>query len=246
MRFRELGIILNRYYKQLELFSKAGKVFPLVRYSDILRGIKAAHEIQQKMIGRHCGDMGDKLSQYCSIIQFVRARRTLNMDGIEIGTLFGGSCLMKLFAMRHSGVNGKVICIDPMAGFYDNTNDPVTGLGVTPETLFRNLALFSFPKESIDLRQVFSDDAEATAGLGLGRFATLLIDGDHSFEGVIKDWEHYNLFVAKGGYVLFDDYDEPIWPSVTEAVNKILDSLSEEEWRPCGKLGTTFVLQRLA
>jgi len=34
----------------------------------------------------------------------------------------------------------------------------------------------------------------------------LFIDGDHSYNGIIKDFKNYFPFVNKGGYIVFDDY----------------------------------------
>jgi len=219
-------------------------MFPFVKKTDILRGIKTVNEIQQRMIGRHCGDLGDKLAQYCSIVQFVRSTGAEAFDNIEIGTLFGGSCLTKLFAMRDLGVRGKVICIDPMDGYYGQSTDPITGMEVNSKILYRNLEIFRFSGESIELRQTFSNSDQAYAGLNEGRFATLMIDGDHSYDGVIHDWECYRRFIGINGFVLFDDYDDPSWPDVTNAVNKIINSDSQR-WRSCGRLGTTFIFQRI-
>lgn len=150
---------------------------------------------------------------------------------------------MKLIAMRDLGVQGRIICIDPMTGYYNQEVDPTTGLEVTPEVFYNNLETFSFPKETVELRQVFSNSDQAYDGLDERRFATLMIDGDHSYDGMLYDWECYQRFVTVGGFVLFDDYSDPNWPDVTVAVNKILSMLCSE-WKPCGKLGTTFILQR--
>ncbi len=38
-----------------------------------------------------------------------------------------------------------------------------------------------------------------------GHCDLVLVDGDHSYEGVRADWEHWRGFVAPGGHVLFHD-----------------------------------------
>ena len=189
--------------------------------------------------------LGDKLAQYCSIVQYIRANQVLAADSIEIGTLFGGSCLAKLIAMRDLDVQGKIICIDPMTGYYNQQVDPMTGLEVTPEVLYRNLEIFSFPRETVELREVFSNSDQAYDGLDGHRFATLMIDGDHSYDGVLHDWERYRMFVTIGGFVLFDDYADPSWPDVAAAVRRVLSS-RPSQWKACGQLGTTFILQRIS
>lgn len=241
---RTVKLWLKAWLEHRHLISQVQGMFPLVRRTDILIGIAVMDEIQRRIIGRHCGGVGDKLAQYCSIVQYVRANEVLAVDSIEIGTLFGGSCLAKLIAMRDLGLQGKIVCIDPMTGYYDQQVDPVTGRKVSPEVLYRNVEILSFPRESVELRQVLSTCVEAYDGLDESRFATLMIDGDHSYIGVLHDWECYQRFVAVGGFVLFDDYSHPSWPHVTSAVRKVLGSLSSQ-WKACGQLDTTFILQRV-
>jgi cephalosporin hydroxylase len=235
---------LKAFLKHRRLIFHLRSVFPQITRNDLLRGLGDINIIQRKIIGRYCGDLGDKIAQYFSIVQYARAQNVSEMDSIEIGTLFGGSCLSQLSAMRNLNVKGKVVCIDPMAGYYDQKTDPKTGIEVNPEVFYHNLEIFSFSKASVELRQFKSDMEGAYNNLAEGQFATLIIDGDHSYDGVMHDWDCYNRFIAKGGFVLFDDYDEPYWPDVTTAVDQIANNLSEQ-WHPCGKLGTTFIFQRV-
>jgi len=226
-----------------KLCRDAETLLPLVKQADMERALRAICLIEGHMIGRWCGDLGDKLLQYLSVVQVARATGSKTIDSVEIGTLFGGSCLIKLLAMRDLGVQGKVVCIDPMSGFYDQTCDPQTGLAVTAEVFFENIERFGFTKEAVDLRQVKSSDPRATEGLREGSFATLLIDGDHSYRGVRYDWENYYRFVRPGGIVLFDDYSEPEWPEITVFACELIDSL-RDGWRKLGHLGTTMLLSR--
>lgn len=51
----------------------------------------------------------------------------------------------------------------------------------------------------------------------------LFIDGDHSFNGVIQDYDMYIDMVKDGGYIVFDDYnDSQFSPEVKIAVDSIL------------------------
>jgi cephalosporin hydroxylase len=38
----------------------------------------------------------------------------------------------------------------------------------------------------------------------------LFIDGDHTLDGVKNDFERYNKYVKKGGFIIFDDYHHEI------------------------------------
>ena len=41
-------------------------------------------------------------------------------------------------------------------------------------------------------------------------FDLLFIDGDHTLDGVKNDFERYNKYVKKGGFIIFDDYHHEI------------------------------------
>lgn len=50
----------------------------------------------------------------------------------------------------------------------------------------------------------------------------LLIDGDHSEEGITGDIKAWFRHVRPGGFVSFHDYDAPVWPAVKPAVDKYM------------------------
>ena len=55
----------------------------------------------------------------------------------------------------------------------------------------------------------------------------LFIDGDHSYGGVVKDFNMYSNLVNQGGYIVFDDYNDNTYsPSVKSAVDDIVKKLN--------------------
>lgn len=48
----------------------------------------------------------------------------------------------------------------------------------------------------------------------------LFIDGDHSYEGCMDDWNNFSPFVKKGGWVFFHDCDETS-PGVVQVFDEI-------------------------
>ncbi|MEA3437149.1 MAG: CmcI family methyltransferase [Thermodesulfobacteriota bacterium] len=235
--------MMSHSQEELKLWEILQKLFSMVEYSDFKRALECIALIDKQIIGRHCGDLGDKVAQYLAIIQFFRKSGVEGADSIEIGTLFGGSCLIKLMAMRDLNVGGKIICIDPMEGYYGNKVDPYSGLEVKTDILFNNLDIFGFSKEAIELKRMPSNENQATAGLVEGAYATLMIDGDHSYQGVRSDWDQYNNFVSKGGFILLDDYAEPAWPDITKFVKELIGILPPD-WDVIGQIGTTFLLKK--
>lgn len=58
----------------------------------------------------------------------------------------------------------------------------------------------------------------------------LFIDGDHSFDGVLADFNTYSDLVNIGGYIVFDDYNDSVHsPNVKLAVDSLLPSLVDYE-----------------
>lgn len=229
--------------REEQLVAAFKRVFPHVERFDLRRALNAIAAVEQNMVGRHCGDLGDKLSQYLSIVEFVRATGVNTIDSLEIGTLFGGSALTKLSAMRDLNVKGRVVCIDPLKGFYDEDVDSITGLPVNPQIIYENLRRFGFDASQVEIRRFLSSDTQAWSGLQSGHFGHLMIDGDHSFAGVQGDWQQYNQFVAPGGIVIFDDYADHRWPDITE-FGKYVDQTLDASWKASKLLGTSIILQK--
>lgn len=65
----------------------------------------------------------------------------------------------------------------------------------------------------------------------------LFIDGNHQYDGVVKDFNNYKDFVVKGGYIIFDDYEDYQYsPDVKLAVNDLIKSLDITEYEIIGSL----------
>ena len=58
----------------------------------------------------------------------------------------------------------------------------------------------------------------------------IFIDGDHSYSGVISDFEMYSTLIKENGYIIFDDYNDSKYsPQVKLAVDFIISNLTEYE-----------------
>jgi predicted O-methyltransferase YrrM len=57
----------------------------------------------------------------------------------------------------------------------------------------------------------------------------LFIDGDHSYDGVMNDFELYSQLVKNGGYIVFDDYNDSIFsPDVKQVVDFLISRIDKE------------------
>lgn len=74
--------------------------------------------------------------------------------------------------------------------------------------------------------------------------AAILIDGDHSYEGVRSDCFHFLNHVVLDGYAFFHDYQRESLPEVTKAVDEYMTD--RPQWQPVGVAGTLGVWRRIA
>ncbi len=111
---------------------------------------------------------------------------------LEIGTLHGGSALIVCGALDASGnTDAKIICLDPRPQ-------------VAPETLDK-----IHHRATVITGYSPQDLPQAQQAVGGGLFDLVLIDGDHSRNGVMRDAEGVLAHVAKGAHLLFHDCHNP-------------------------------------
>lgn len=114
---------------------------------------------------------------------------------VEIGSYGGASLLQSYLALKRTYASVEGYAVDPACS---------TGL----QTVLQHTA------EEITYLQMFSQDA---APLLQQVFATdgnypefILVDGDHSYEGVYRDILHYYPLLKPGGVMMFHDFLPPI------------------------------------
>jgi len=105
---------------------------------------------------------------------------------LEIGTFQGGSALVAKTAMDASSSTGKIICIDPQPQI-----DPEHWQQLESRTtLLTGYSPAILPQ------------AQAVAG---GPFDFVLIDGDHTYDGVRRDAQGILPHLTDNAYLLFHD-----------------------------------------
>ena len=68
-------------------------------------------------------------------------------------------------------------------------------------------------------------------------FDIIFIDGDHRYDYVISDFKLYSPKLKKGGYLIFDDYNDLVHcPDVRSAVDFIVENLIDKEFEIIGTL----------
>ncbi len=141
-----------------------------------------------------------------ALVRGLRPRRSL-----EIGTLFGGSALIIGAALDEIG-EGALICVDP---------EPQVSAENWRRVAHRATLLTARSPEVLAT-------AQQTAG---GRFDFVLIDGDHSHAGALRDINGTVPVLADRAYVIFHDAH---FPEVASAIDAALQLHPELE--DCGTL----------
>lgn len=173
-----------------------------------------------------------------------RAARGSTLEVLEIGVLFGVGSVFLHVANRPFFERVRLHLLDPLEGYYGAGHiDPVVGLPVTRATVERNLARWGVPGDDVTMLQGLSTDAAIVAAASRQRYGVVIIDGDHGYDGVRRDFELYAELVAPGGYVLFDDYGNDDWPDVGRYVDETVRQ--DERFAFVGAAWHTAVFQRV-
>ena len=138
---------------------------------------------------------------------------------VEIGVLYGGSMIL----MMDMPYECKHIGIDPFTGYYGQGYDPHRSISLCQnhfEIVGENLKNNNPMKQKWDLVRGNSNEVfdKITDTIDF-----LFIDGDHTYQGVKDDYNNYGCKVREGGYIVFDNYDDPSWYQVKQAVDELYD-----------------------
>ncbi|MFF4764752.1 class I SAM-dependent methyltransferase [Streptomyces sp. NPDC001292] len=149
-----------------------------------------------------------------------------NDEILEIGTLYGMFSAGLIRMLERDGRSPSLTIVDPFAGVQlqpgtEHRSDP-TGTPVDEHAVRTNLALAGSAGVAARIQQGFSEDPETRAAVSDRRYGVIIVDGDHSAEGVAKDLEWAEEIAAPGGIVVLDDYRDPKWPGIKDALDKHL------------------------
>ena len=135
------------------------------------------------------------LYKYARITDWGTGEETI----LEIGRYWGGSTV--LLAMATHGSNVKVVSVDVVKGCHDPDVDE--WLDNYEE------------KHRLDIRV---DNSHTMENIPL---SMLFVDGDHSYEGIKKDFIHHWNYL--NGPCLTHDYTEPTCAGVTKFINEWIE-----------------------
>ena len=149
---------------------------------------------------------------------------------LEIGTHWGGTLH---FWTRVAPDEAQIISVDLPGGKFGG------GYSSWKMRLYQS---FRLPGQSMTLLRVDSHAPETLAEvkrlLSGQAVDFLFIDGDHTYEGVKKDWEMYSPFVRPGGLVAFHDIAKSYSDTQVERFwneLKLSETTHEHAYHPDGR-----------
>jgi hypothetical protein len=169
----------------------------------------------------------DRKQFVCQIIRNEKPHSIL-----EIGTRNGTLAKKMLSTCQELGVNPSYVGIDLFSELMDE-NIYVSEISQWPnslESVYLELSK-SFPDCRIELLQGFSNKVlEELVGQ---EFDLIVIDGGHSFETVLSDWNYSQKLIKSTGSIVFDDYtDEKGSTKGKIGVKKVIDDfIDTKTWQ---------------
>jgi predicted O-methyltransferase YrrM len=124
------------------------------------------------------------------------ARALKPQVAVEIGSARGKSACYVGRALKENG-SGRLFAIDPHTRTNWNDEDSIDTLG----EMKRNIRAFGIEKQV----EIIRDVSEKAAARWMLPIDMLFIDGDHSYDGVKRDWDLFMPHVSPFGLVVFHD-----------------------------------------
>jgi hypothetical protein len=149
-----------------------------------------------------------------------------NDDVLEIGTLYGLFAAALLRMYERVGRDPALTVVDPLIGTQHqsgtNMRPDASGTPVREAAVRTNLSLAGAAGLAARVQRGFSTDPEVRVAVSDRRYGSIIVDGDHSYDGVAADLKWVEEIVAPSGVVVLDDYGDPKWPGVQAALDEHL------------------------
>jgi cephalosporin hydroxylase len=183
-------------------------------------------QIERNCVGRLATTVQDAIARQL-VTECVSGER---IGILEIGALYGISLAILYNHAITRCAKAQVVCLDPFDGYYGKALDAVLNQPVNDLTFVRNMRLANVPEQDYGLIKYYSTDPAALAAAKDMTINLLIIDGDHSYEGVKYDFDTYFPLLQPDGYVIFDDYNAKEWPGVQQFVDQDLRKTPDLEY----------------
>ncbi|WP_181160636.1 class I SAM-dependent methyltransferase [Streptomyces solincola] len=178
--------------------------------------------VAQEALG--VGRLAGSTSNICGKLAAIPLLAPPNGSILEIGTLHGQFAAALLRMVHRAGLEPELTIVDPLAGSQLQPGtaghaDP-TGTPVREDVVRANLTLAGSPGAYTSrIQRGFSSDPEVRKAVADRAYGVVVVDGDHSADGVAADLEWVEEIAAPGAVVVLDDYGDGKWPGVQQAAD---------------------------
>ncbi|MFC7819142.1 class I SAM-dependent methyltransferase [Streptomyces sp. NPDC057367] len=187
------------------------------------RNVAAAYRLLVALESLGVGRIAGGTMNICGKLGTIPLLDPPNDEILEIGTLYGMFSAGLLRMMERDGRSPSLTIVDPFAGLQlqPGTSQPPdpTGAPVDEKAVRTNLSLAGPAGAAARIRQGYSEDPDTRAAVSDRAYGVIIVDGDHSAEGVAQDLQWAETIAAPGAVVVLDDYGDSQWPGVKEALD---------------------------
>jgi predicted O-methyltransferase YrrM len=195
------------------------------------------------------GRLAGSNSNICGKLATVPLLAPPNADVLEIGTLYGMFAAAMIRMLHRSGIEPNFTIVDPLADIQLQPGAKMgaepTGTPVRLDVVRANLAFGGPAGGRTRVVAGLSGDPEIRKEAGDREYGVIIVDGDHSAEGVAADLEWAETIAAPGGIVVLDDYGDPGWLGVQAAADAHL-ARGDSRFDLLGRVSTSAFLRARA
>lgn len=210
---------VDRLAAEIASLSVDGPTIPSIATS-----LRTLISVESLGVGRVAGRTSNIIGKLASIPLL----RPPGSEALEIGTLYGLFAVSMLKELDSLGGPWGLTVVDPLAGHQEQPSSRGGGGGgrevpVTSAVFTENVGRFGFSHRT-RLVQHKSTSPMAIDAISDRQYGLIVVDGDHSANGVLHDLSLLPRIALKGAVVVVDDYGDPAWPGVKAALDRHLET----------------------
>ncbi|MFE9258483.1 class I SAM-dependent methyltransferase [Streptomyces sp. NPDC006879] len=210
-------------------------------WNETAQAFRTLVEVESRGVGRIAGSTANILGKLATTPLLGPPQGEI----LEIGTLYGLFAGGLVRQLLRRGLDYQLTIVDPLAPVQlqpgmEITRDP-SGTPITEAVVRANLRYAGVESQRIRLHRGFSEDPTVREALSDRLYGVIVIDGDHTRDGVARDLEWAEQIAATGAIVVLDDYGDARWPGVREAADAHLADKTRMKW--VGRVSTSAFLR---
>jgi hypothetical protein len=181
--------------------------------AQVIQAYRVLIELELRGVGRLAGGVKNVLGKLATAPMLAPP----NGEILEIGTLYGIFAGGMARQLDRIGLDPQITIVDPFMGGQlqrGKVRQDASGSPVTEVVARANLRLSGVSDHRIRVVHGYSEDPAIQEAVSDREYGLMIIDGDHSAEGVAVDLALAERVVAPQGIVVIDDYGDSKWAGV--------------------------------